>query len=1836
MRAREFGRGTDRGTGGGSCVERRRSAQFRALIRKNYVLKTKGVLRCCTLCEILVPVIFLALMCLPRALVPDSRTNDELSRPYSLAGGIESASQRQLKGFRFVVSPATAETMELGRRAYVHASCLSERSSAPDRALATDNESWRKSFFNLMYDQAMNSSGVATGVKSAFQAKGYNANAMATACSEATLQNAGSFDSEWDAILDEVVVTKADETAALAYIADNPGEVLAYAQFTSGGSISSTTEFKYTLRMNSTNVNRKEKRVGTFMEEDFSGRWESAYNTDEWTKYRAFAYAQNAFDAAIIDMKDGGNDYGVTLDASLKPFPWVGMDYNVGGVIAAAFYGFVGALAFQTNVVLVMKSIVVEKELRLREGMKMMGMSNTMFWWSWFVTHWLSAMISVVLITLVGIYPFIYTNQFIQFLFYTFWVASLTLWNFWISTFFSKSITATIVGCFVYVVTMVPSIAVRITAPEGTGGWIAACVFPSGAMNMWGAALAILEVNKKGITFETFNTDVTLKGNVTCAKIFAMVIFDCLLYAFLTFYFDAVWKTEYGTRRPFYFLFTRDYWFGESARRSVGANRVVGLEQESGDNVEALTQQQLSSASIIVRGLTKQFGQNVTAVDDLTMTFVPGQVSGLLGHNGAGKTTTISILTGLIDSTSGHATVNGYDTQTQMREIRGSLGICPQFDVLWPTLTVREHLELYAAFAGMEKESITPQLERVVAEVALTEKIDVNSSDLSGGMKRKLSLAVAFIGDPSVVFLDEPTSGMDPYSRRFTWDVIRRRAANCTVLLTTHFLDEADLLCDRVAIMSAGKLACIGSPLFLKSRFGTGYLLTFARRTRASSGKLDAMAQHNTNATLRFIQKFVPNAVVHSDVGAELSFALPFESTGVFSELFKALDTQSAELGYTSYGVSCTTLEDVFLSLAHAGGPNKSTPSEKVDLDVPALEPNDDESQDARMLSIKRTEARKQFATGSALLKVQLRRLLWKRRLNLRRTIRQYVMKMIAPCWMVILALYLSKLSWDPSDTINPKLIGRQMVDNKKMLVTYPSVDVEASLVSMKLGSNGYDLHPQYSPEINCMCNCLAKDQTITFSALTCCMYNRTIEAQCTAVAALLLVDNCAKSTQGWDVQADVFGTSCSGLIDTSFDAHLLNIQEKSRPCDMQPKAPCDVLYVDHYNASHYSHTLYTHQTAYHAVPAAINTANQAILRKRTSDDAASIDTTIYWYPSLVNTKKEGDVEESDNASSTFVVAMFIVMGMAILTAGISVFPVYERCNNSKHLQLVSGVDKRMYWLSHFIADVFSLVLPYVITLLIFLGYNTSYYKDQLGAIALLLLFFLLTAIPHSHFQGFAYTSEYYTFVGQIATNTFFGVVTTIAGIVTDALKDLNKETLLVSRLFNYVFPLVIPHFSLGKGLYDLAQNGLDATRKIYREDCMCLVPVVPKGSYTVIADDLGYLIGTFFMWTAFLFVKEYQEVLSNWRLKRGGFSNVPQQSADEDDDVAAERKRVLDGDVEDDGVVVHHLSKMYKTMTSSKLAVRNISVGLHRDQCFGLLGINGAGKTTTFKMLTGEFPPTTGDAIVRARDNTSHSVTSDLDRARKLMGYCPQFNGLQPNFTAREHIEFYAAIRGMPSETIPATTTELLKRMDLTKYADRQAGTYSGGNKRKLSVALALVGEPEVVFLDEPSTGMDPEARRFMWDVISSMVVGRTIVLTSHSMEECEALCNRIGIMVGGEFKCLGSLQHLKSRFSEGYTIDVRFAEGKGPAVLNALHATYADLGAEIAETHETEIKMRVTDPEIKLWRMFEAVEALKNSHDETIRIDDYSVSQTTLEQVFIRFAKDQKEETHAAPGLR
>eukprot|EP01097_Dermamoeba_algensis_P002695 TRINITY_DN2067_c0_g2_i1.p1 TRINITY_DN2067_c0_g2~~TRINITY_DN2067_c0_g2_i1.p1 ORF type:complete len:272 (+),score=55.67 TRINITY_DN2067_c0_g2_i1:118-933(+) len=266
--------------------------------------------------------------------------------------------------------------------------------------------------------------------------------------------------------------------------------------------------------------------------------------------------------------------------------------------------------------------------------------------------------------------------------------------------------------------------------------------------------------------------------------------------------------------------------------------------------------------------------------------------------------------------------------------------------------------------------------------------------------------------------------------------------------------------------------------------------------------------------------------------------------------------------------------------------------------------------------------------------------------------------------------------------------------------------------------------------------------------------------------------------------------------------------------------------------------------------------------------------------------------------------------------------------------------------------------------------------------------------------------------------------------------------------------------------------------------------------------------------------------------------------------------------------------------------------------------------------MLTSDHSPTYGDAWIE-----NYSVIDDPTLARQRMGYCPQFDALNDSLTAHEQLYMYARLRGVPENMVPAVAESIINCMQLNQWASRTSGTYSGGNRRKLSAAVALVGNPKVVFLDEPTTGMDPKARRFLWGVISNRTrEGQSVILTSHSMEECEALCSRIVIMVNGVFRCLGSPQHLKNKYGEGYSVEIR-TKGTGDMdrvkeFVNTLH------GSRIVEEHKNKITLSVSlTSDLTLSSIFARIEDNKNQ----LNILDYSVSQTTLEDVFIRFAREQ-----------
>jgi ATP-binding cassette subfamily A (ABC1) protein 1 len=263
--------------------------------------------------------------------------------------------------------------------------------------------------------------------------------------------------------------------------------------------------------------------------------------------------------------------------------------------------------------------------------------------------------------------------------------------------------------------------------------------------------------------------------------------------------------------------------------------------------------------------------------------------------------------------------------------------------------------------------------------------------------------------------------------------------------------------------------------------------------------------------------------------------------------------------------------------------------------------------------------------------------------------------------------------------------------------------------------------------------------------------------------------------------------------------------------------------------------------------------------------------------------------------------------------------------------------------------------------------------------------------------------------------------------------------------------------------------------------------------------------------------------------------TKTQRSDAEADPDVAAEALHALESEESKrtDVVRVLGLRRAYGLL-KPKLAVQDLKFGIRHGECFGLLGVNGAGKSTTMKMLTADVLPTSGTAMLGGYD-----ILKQQYEVRQLLGYCPQTNPLLPLVTVMEHLRMFGRIKGIKEADLEDVCMRRMEELSLLPFKNKRAGNLSGGNKRKLCVAIALIGDPLVIFLDEPSAGMDPVAKRHMWDLISSM--SATVVLTTHLMEEASALCDRITIMVDGRFRCLGTEQELKNKHGDGHELSFK-----------------------------------------------------------------------------------------------
>ncbi|XP_028284635.1 ATP-binding cassette sub-family A member 1 isoform X2 [Parambassis ranga] len=1668
---------------------------------------------------------------------------------------------------------------------------------------------------------------------------------------------------------------------------------------------------KYKIRMDIEEIERTNK----IKDRSWSpGARDNSFNDLRYI-WGGFAYLQDMMDHGIIRVQTSKTQ-PLGVFAQQMPYPCFVDDAFVQSI--GTLLPMLLVLAYMYTVCMTIKGLVLEKELRLKEVLRVVGVQNGPLWSARFTENIVLLTVPCALISVMVKYGKVlqYSDPSVIFVFLLVFCLATITQCFFISVFFSKANLAAACGGLIYFVLYLPHILcyawrdVMSLRAKVAVSLLSCVAFGYGCENF-----SKYEEQGIGIQWYNINRSPEEGERYTFIVSIVMMLFDAALYWVLTWYIENVFPGQYGIPKPWYFPFTSSYWCGTASVTEDDHD----LPKDPSEHNKYLEKPPPNmKAGVSIRNLVKIYktGKKL-AVDGLSMDFYENQITSFLGHNGAGKTTTMSILTGLFPPTSGTALINGYDIRTDIDRIRKYLGMCPQHNVLFNELTVEEHIYFYARLKGLNRSEVKIEMDQMIKDVGLPHKRKELAKNLSGGMQRKLSVAIAFVGGSKIVILDEPTAGVDPYARRGIWELLLKYKQGRTIILSTHHMDEADILGDRIAIISHGKMCCFGSSLFLKKCFGSGYYLTLVRggtekmtaqrngmvRSQTKEGKTEtdrpsspddgigSQSWSNSDpsdltAVGQLVRCHVPEAVFLESIGQEITYILPYGGArdGTFATLFQELDQVMADLGLTSYGISDTTLEEIFLKVAEETDVDAEIATTK-ELLVRDYKRSSREFKRNSISSVHnktetitgKSDLKERFTskvedlrknvcvsgrgsaviTGWRLIRRQFLALFIKRFHHARRSRKGLIAQVVLPAVFVCLSLIFSLIV--PPFTEYPRLELQPWMYSLPQTTFYsndlPENAEVAQVVETLVNNPGFGTRCMNgNPIPNLPCSSSGSDwftppvdQSVTdiFINGNWSMSNPSPSCQCSTPERTIMLPDCPPGAGGLpppqriqrttDTLQDLTGQNMTDFLVKNFERSgktryggisVGAINSQVRLTDAAIEVTFRDLkdlfssYEDNVTDKIFQRAktllkklgtrdnvkVWFYNQAWHGMVSFLSVANNGILRGNlpAGQDPRQYGISVSSHP-LNLTKEQLSSAAMATTSTDVVVSICVIFAMSFIPASFVLFLIQERVNKAKHLQFVSGVNPAVYWLANFAWDMCNYIIPCIIVIVIFLCFQQKAYVSppNLPALILLLLLYGWSITPMMYPASFFFSVPSTAYVVLTCINLFIGINGSVATFVMELFDDDN-----VSRINNIVKQvlLIFPHFCLGRGLIDMAKNQAMATLfSSFGEDRF----KNPLGWDMVGKNLCAMSIQGVIMFGITILIQ--YKFFCKPRLISG-----KSLSAEEDDvDVARERERVYEGNAENDLLRICDLTKVYPRKSTP--AVDRLCVGVPAAECFGLLGINGAGKTTTFKMLTGDIPVSSGEAFLNG-----YSIRTEMRDVHQNMGYCPQFDAIDDLLNGREHLEFYARLRGVPEKEVAMVAEWGIQKLGLVKYSNKSAGTYSGGNKRKLSTAIALIGCPPVIFLDEPTTGMDPKARRFLWDCILSIIKeGRSVILTSHSMEECEALCTRMAIMVNGRFKCLGSIQHLKSRFGDGYTVIVRV--GGSPPALTPVEDFVQESfpGSILKEKHHNTLQYQLPYTQGALANIFSQF----TSHQQRLNVEDYSVSQTTLDQVFVNFARHQ-----------
>jgi len=1531
-----------------------------------------------------------------------------------------------------------------------------------------------------------------------------------------------------------------------------------YHNFLLAGIVFESDDYlQYTIRVNSTSApDPTAEAITNFAQGRYQSENGMGTNADSYMAI--FSPVQSAVDQAIIRLKTGDNSYVVKpqLGKLGKPASEYAQGSGNGNSIAAYI-----AIIFMIPIIVIVVSLVKEKEDGIKDGLLMAGVYPTVFWLSWLILYLIITVIISLFITIFYYFTktFSNINPFALFFALSFYGLSCCTLGFVFSTFFKKSKTAgTVVSLIVVVLGYSNFFSSYLSM---TIKKILSILFSPLAIGSF-----VYEINDMEDHF--INFDFKSSFNTNAGYFLWVLVLNNVIYFILAVILDNLFSNEnsrylFMSKRNINNLhgsgevtFERDIQEDFNAKNNekcvVEVSRIHKIfkrkNNESDNN--ATTGDNNNGNNRISNKSNK--GNEFLAVDDVSFKVYENEIFAILGHNGAGKTTLINIMVGLLKATEGDVYFDGRSISSDTNTIRQDFGVCAQTNIIYDELTVEDHINFFAGLKGVKV-----NVDEVLTELDLLQQKHLKASKLSGGQKRKLCIGMATIGKPKYVFLDEPTTGLDPLSRRRIWELLQKKREGKVIFLTTHYMDEADILADRKLILNKGRIRCLGTSLYLKNHFNMNYNLDVETGDQVRVNEI--------------IQSYLPEASYFVDPEMDISdngvkchtWRLPLNSTSKFTPLLDELERQSSVEGkdqaqssalIKKFALNMPTLEELFIRLEddNLNDYQNNSNSEEQYL----LQTNEN-----KLPMLKEVQKPSRFSLLYNLVKYRLKIFLKDKGFAF--------YSIVFPIITTGLTFYF----------VNKFLFNAETKTSESRIISVPEI----------YGDSYINYDPQSKLE-------LTSENFIS-----------------------------------------VLGNNKN---------HLTNYTLNSIPFPKFGETYTLSSISGQSLGNNYAYKIHYNDTMTHSIPASINAVSNAILSSKNINGQIVVKSHPY------------DQNNDILAIIGLSIAGFII-GYSIV-GGISKFGpliVRERVNQLLQQLQLNGVSRFNYWISCFISDNSIYVLSSLLMVAVGVAVQFQPLMD-IKILIILVICIVIWSIPTMLYQyviSFIFNKEE-TAYSMMALINDYSVLFGYFIFFFMNMQGMDNENLtafedfgLFSKtavLYNCVVTFFFPAYGIVCIFHSLFT--MKMYEKLINYDINFTNILKPLNGFSPIVVILIALIFILFsLLIRFDRMKNQTNKSDIHDLPENVQRRYEQIIRDGDDDVAKEFEYVKEHEKELP-VSVYHLSKEYKVKAPNdkekreeimardpeninfgemhrssinnkivKTAVIDVNFGVRKHECFGLLGPNGAGKSTTLNTVTSTIPQTTGRVCF-------NGLETHIARLGEIsMGYCPQNDILWKELTLREHLEFFLTIRGYSSEESKTYATEYINAAGLEEHQNKRIENLSGGTKRKLSLLIAICGYPKQILLDEPTAGMDPSTRRLVWNIIKKTknMNDSALIMTTHSMEEAENLCDRLAILVNGRLTCIGSPEHLKMKFGEGYILEIQSGD------VERFHHEIIKQGQLFGGNEYTMEKSSFNRSkyEVKMKRnlghVFEVMEQCKANG----LVTDYSFNQTSLEQIFINFAKQQ-----------